>query len=224
MLSQDSRNEKLLQAAEDGDLNIIRDLFASEPYPDVDYLGPYDTTPLMKACEHGHLDVVQLLVDMGADLMTPKDHRGCLPIHDACMIRDNSKQAPLIRIFLKKDPKMIDAKTSYGASNCLQIVVSENDGELVRFLLDEKADPWITDLNGRTPWDYANNGPEASRVEAFTAFLLKQEADQLAESDDSDTEPGVLELGRCGTTRIYWNYRAAVSTLSHDVGSAIYLL
>ena len=57
-------------AARDGNLDEVRRLIEEDGTP-VDAGDRYDATPLMKAAEQGHLEVVEYLIESGADI----DHR-----------------------------------------------------------------------------------------------------------------------------------------------------
>lgn len=59
-------DEALLEAADDGDEQTIRKLFAGDTIPDVNAKDTYGITPLMLAVSNGHTEVVQALIDAGA--------------------------------------------------------------------------------------------------------------------------------------------------------------
>ena len=59
-------NNKLLEAAEKGDLKLVKELL--DQGADLEAKDKYGRRPLHNAVYYGHLEVVKLLLDRGADL------------------------------------------------------------------------------------------------------------------------------------------------------------
>ena len=67
----------LCGAAQSGDIATVREILASGQDPNV--AGPYGWTALHSACENGHIEVIRLLVENGADV-TARLNTGKTPL------------------------------------------------------------------------------------------------------------------------------------------------
>jgi len=74
-------NKKLLVAAGDGNLDIVRELLKNGAY--VNAKNNVGETALIKASEKGHKDIVDLLLAWGADWNVRTDDEGYAPLHSA---------------------------------------------------------------------------------------------------------------------------------------------
>jgi acyl-CoA-binding domain-containing protein 6 len=76
---------ELVEAAKIGDVDAIRSALARHDDVDVDYVGRSDDlwTPLHWACDGGHVDVVRVLVERGANV-DAADVDGRTALHTAC--------------------------------------------------------------------------------------------------------------------------------------------
>jgi len=83
--AEPSVNEQLLQAAENGSLEQIKDLLAKGG--DINAKNKEGEPVLMFAAEEGDLGVVKFLIDKGAD-MNAKDKNGRTAVTYACWFRD----------------------------------------------------------------------------------------------------------------------------------------
>lgn len=72
--------ERLVAAAEDGDMNSLQQLHAGGA--DVNTAGPFGRTPLLAACRHGRTSMVKWLLTVHADPNQTND-AGVTPLHMA---------------------------------------------------------------------------------------------------------------------------------------------
>lgn len=151
----------ILSAARDGDAQRIRDLLVKDStLVDADY---WYTPPLHLAVREGHLDVVKVLIEAGADTthrsldgsetladfardrshssvanyleqLNPRMFASDRPIHDAI----KSGNLDTARELLKESAQLADAPGSLGRTP-LHYAVETEDAKLVRLLLDHGA-------------------------------------------------------------------------------------
>jgi ankyrin repeat protein len=95
-------------------------------------------TPLHLAAWDGHLDVVELLLEHGANPNIQENKYGKTPLHYAVSRRLENK---------------------FGRT-LLHFTVSRRHVDVARVLLDHGADPTISDNKGRTPLDYGSDCEE----------------------------------------------------------------
>ena len=77
---QTNHDNLLHWACQNGHLQIVEHLMTKDQFNDVNSLGSHDETPLHKAVEYGHSDVVKFLIDKGAHV-NAKNGEGKMPIH-----------------------------------------------------------------------------------------------------------------------------------------------
>lgn len=118
---------------------------ARHPATDVDARTPQDESPLMLAALKGHLELVRLLLDRGADVNKP----GWTPLHYAA----TGGGAELIELLLARHA-YIDAE-SPNQSTPLMMAAMYGGPDSVQVLLDAGADPTIKNNLGLTAVDFA---------------------------------------------------------------------
>jgi hypothetical protein len=182
-------------AAEDGDLAEVQRLIGEDPSR-LNGKGPYRWTPLMRAAEGGHMEVVRWLVDQGAALHE-HDRDGCT----ALCLASKGGRTPVVRLLLERgaDPTiaddngqtpLIDAsegghletvrclldhssaaatinhRDRHGGTALLSACRTGHAG-VVKALLEMGADPAIADSDGRTPMAVAQDGNHPACIEAL---------------------------------------------------------
>ena len=128
-----TKAEQLQDAARKGDAAAVTKLI--DDGVDVNTKFRYNATALFYACDHGHLDVVQVLLDKGADLTIKDTFYGFTPL----MLAVSPAQ--------KKRPehteiaKLLIAKGAPGKDNALSGAIESDDVVLVKFILDSGGIP-----------------------------------------------------------------------------------
>lgn len=130
-------------AAQAGYINCIKLLFKKE---DINVKGSNGLTPLLLACNHYKKDVVEYLVNNGADLNFPSD-KGNTPLHAAIML----KHVEIISLLLKNKAN-VNAINNMGSSP-LHLAVGANWGNLIEHLLKNGANLDLLDNAGKKPFD-----------------------------------------------------------------------
>jgi RNA polymerase sigma factor (sigma-70 family) len=117
---------------------------------------PEGFTPLALAAHFGHLDVMRLLIDRGADLNRVARHRlAVTPLHAALFGRQ--LDAALLLIERGADVTIARGGAGWKRSGwtALHYAAGLGFGSLVKPLLDRGADPSRADDEGKTPLDVA---------------------------------------------------------------------
>lgn len=128
----------LLRAALNGHTDVVRYLLTIDA--NVNYsAGAWGFAPIHAAALSGELEIVRLLVEQGADINMQMDRANETALH--CAV-DTQKSA-IVRYLLEKDAT-VDALTKQGATPLYWATKRENNGEIVRLLLEHVADPNLT--------------------------------------------------------------------------------
>jgi len=128
-----TKAEQLQDAARKGDAAAVTKLL--DDGVDVNTKFRYNATALFYACDHGHIDVVKVLLDRGADLTIKDTFYGFTPL----MLAVNPAQ--------KKRPehteiaKLLIAKGAPGKDDALNGAIESDDAALVKFILDSGGIP-----------------------------------------------------------------------------------
>jgi len=128
---------------------------------------------LGKAAKDGHLEIVQFLLESGADVHPEKAPEGVLPIHFAAM-GGNEKIVKLL-IASKSDVNLAD---DYGIT-VLHFATLWGDKKVVELLIAKGADINVPDDDGLTPMDFTNYNndsytPNAEAAKREIADLLRK--------------------------------------------------
>lgn len=144
-------NEKLLDAAKDGNLDQVKSLI--EQGADIEAKTDNGSTPLHWAAASGHTDVANLLLEKGADIEA-KDRGGWTPLHWAAA----NGQTDIANLLLEKGAD-IDAKTNDGKTP-LHLAAYKGHTAVAEMLIEKGADLDTKDCKGRTPLDcFAKDAP-----------------------------------------------------------------
>ena len=103
------------------------------------------------ACIHGDVKLVQILLKYGANVNIKTKFEEFTPLYLATLYQREN----VVRILLKQKGIEVDAKTSRGrtALHEAAMYTSESQENILRLLLESRANRNISDKNGMTPMD-----------------------------------------------------------------------
>ncbi|MCM3881417.1 MAG: ankyrin repeat domain-containing protein [Vicinamibacterales bacterium] len=131
-----------ISAIRSGDTKSVESLISANP----DIVKAKDltgTTPLHHAAGFGTLEMMQVLLDKGADVNV-RNRRSSTPLHWA--IHDAAK----VRVLVARGAA-VNVKSIEGRTPVYQAAVLANGCDALRILLDKGADPKLATLVGQTP-------------------------------------------------------------------------
>ena len=123
-----TKAEQFLDAARKGDAVTVKKLL--DEGVDVNTKFRYNATALFYACDHGHLDVVKLLLDRGADMTAKDTFYGFTPLMLATDPAQTKKPAHA------EIAKLLILKGSPGKDAALSSAVESGDASLAKVILD----------------------------------------------------------------------------------------
>jgi ankyrin repeat protein len=123
-----SKADQLQEAARKGDAATVTHLL--DEGVDVNTKFRYGTTALFFACDHGHVDVVKVLLDRGADLTVKDSFYGFTPLMLA--VEPAQKRKP----GHTEIAKLLIAKGAPGKEEALSAAAGQGDAVLAKFILD----------------------------------------------------------------------------------------
>jgi hypothetical protein len=123
-----SKADQLQDAARKGDAAAVKTLL--DEGVDVNTTFRYGTTALFFACDHGHIDVVKVLLDKGADLTVKDSFYGTTPLMAA--ISPAQKRRPEHT----EIAKLLIARGAPGKEDALTAVVEDGNAALTKFILE----------------------------------------------------------------------------------------
>ena len=123
-----TKAEELSAAARKGDAATVKRLLDEGVDPNTKYR--YGVTPLFYACDHGHLDVVKVLLDHGAEVNVKDTFYGMTPLILA--LGPAQKKTPAHT----EIAKLLIAKGAQGKDQALSTAVSEGDAAMAKVVAD----------------------------------------------------------------------------------------
>ena len=135
---------ELWERARHGDLDALKRL-VEEEYAEVNAKNEHNKTALYYACENGHTELAQYLLDNGASV-----HLGDIPLTVAV----RNKHLSVVELLLTHGahPGALEEDVKYSSRHKLPLHIAADDKncELVELLLKHGANVDITDYNGHT--------------------------------------------------------------------------
>ena len=183
---------ELYQATENNNLNVVKSILSSGMVDTNCIWKPYGRTPLVWAAHKGHKEVVQLLLERGAE---PNIANSCgdTPLLKAAYRGHND----VVQLLLDEgaDPNKVNTE---GATPLLW-AAAHGKKDVVRLLLDRGADPNKAEQRGQTPLHWA----AAKGHQDVVQQLLLRGADKNAVAASGSTPLNLAQtFGRTAIVRI----------------------
>lgn len=159
----DGKLTELLEACETCNLDVAKEIL-SEGNVDVNAPGPDGDKPLNIACLYGHTEMVQLLLENGADAAKVNEMDGSTPHHDAAA----GGYLEILKLLVEKAPEALKICDEDG-DTVLHNAARGDHKEVVEYLLSQGADPKAKNSEGNTPEQEA----EEEEVKAVLAAATK---------------------------------------------------
>ncbi|MEM9526522.1 MAG: ankyrin repeat domain-containing protein [Bacteroidota bacterium] len=199
-----------MQAIYEGQEELVAYFLEKEEFTDLNQTDEHDFTPLMAAASENHEEVVQLLIDAGADVNFVNAHGWTALIeaadegsHESAIVlieagadvnlkgKNNSRSAlamaaseghmDVFRLLVSNGADVLSMKG--GGQHPLHEAAKEGEIRAVRTIIQLGSEVDVTDENGRTPLSYA---AEEGQLEVAEA-LLKAGADAGAKDSEGRT-------------------------------------
>jgi ankyrin repeat protein len=138
----------LMKAVQKNDAARVKTLIAEGA--NVDELDPNGDAPLVMAAYLGHADIVQMLLEAGADLTAVDPGMKATALHAAAYAGRTEAARLLIRYGIDIDKQ--GPKNGYTA---LHDAIWQNNVETARVIIDAGADLTLRSHSGETPLDFA---------------------------------------------------------------------
>lgn len=147
MPAQEQVSDALYIACRNAQTEVVRFLLCKQP--DLSFRAFLGGTPLHWAHFGGSRDVVELLEQQGADVSARDDALGCTPRSFGICVPCNWGFTFLVRARLAEDPTLVNIMD--GRTSPLHEAVKNNRLEVVKFLLDNGANPSLLNGDGKSP-------------------------------------------------------------------------
>jgi hypothetical protein len=178
----DTKADELSAAARRGDAAAVKKLLDEGVDPNTKFR--YDVTALTYACDHGHLEVVKVLLAHGADINVKDTFYGSTPLRLA--ISPAQKKRPEHT----EIAKLLIAKGAEGKDEALSSAASDGDTPIVKAVLD----------SGNVPPSVLSDALESARANNKTDTVALLEKAGAKPYEDFKIDPAQL-AGYAGTYR-----------------------
>ncbi len=160
-------SDALYIACRNGHADVVRFLLAKQP--DLSFRAYMGGTPLHWAYFGGSREVIDLLLQAGADPATRDEGLGCTPRAFGICVPANWGIVGNVRARLTDDPalaNLMDGHTSplHEAARCGHV-------DIVRLLLEAGAEPMLSNGDGKTPLELAIEHERSAVVEALRSVM-----------------------------------------------------
>ncbi len=155
----------LHKAANFGQIEIVQnllDLFPSK----IDSFDHDGWTPLHLASFSGHVHVVELLIQKGANLnLESLNEKGYMPVHAAA----HGRNAAVVAMLIRKGA-YVDAQDGMGHT-AMHIAAQNGDTRIIDILVRYGARIDVRDKQGQTPLDMALNANRQAAADLLQMYL-----------------------------------------------------
>jgi serine/threonine-protein phosphatase 6 regulatory ankyrin repeat subunit B len=159
---------RLVDAAEKGDLATVTTLLDEHGATIINQKNPHGWMALTWAAHAGHSDMVELLLDRGADIDAKDGYHMSALIQAAA-----EKHRDVVELLLKKRASTEGQDKANGMTALMWAVANEGSKEIVEMLLEHGADFEVEDNEGETALMQAEHGEDE------IADLLRQWPEKL---------------------------------------------
>ena len=161
-MASDTQSQ-LLQLCTDSNLSALKDLVTKQALNPIEVKDPSGLTLLHLACQHGHLDIVQYLINdqnCNPETTIPNGHT---PLHIAC----KSGHLHIVKCLIT-DHKCNPHCTDNDGYTPLHAASESGNTETVKYLITEQGcDPQVSDSNSSTPLHYASESGHLDIVQCL---------------------------------------------------------
>jgi len=154
--------DRLHEYAENGDLLKVQAFLKDNPEADI--LDECQWSPLMKAAQYGHKDIVNVLLLQGADVQQ-QDKGDYTPL----LLAASTNRAEIVKILIQQGARINHQENTMGWTALIWASKS-NHVETVNVLLQHQADQTITDFSGKTARDWAVKNAHQRVVALFDSL------------------------------------------------------
>lgn len=155
-------NLNLFEAGAVGHLEMVKENLTAHP-SQIDNYSPDGFTVLGLACYFGHKNVVEYLLNRGADVNLPSDNgMRVAPLHSSVA----NKNLGITALLLEHGAD-VNAKQALGVTP-LHSAAHQGDPDMIKLLLDHEADTNAEMENGKKPVDFAKG---ATNTEVMALLL-----------------------------------------------------
>ena len=160
LIEKEEKEKKLWDMSDLGKTSEVKKLVSAGGWMNMNCVARwYQSTPLHQAAKHGHTDVVQVLLDGGAE-PDKTNCAGYTPLHKVLLAFSDKARTDVVKLLL--DGGAQPNKEDSNGCTPLHLAAKYGRKEMVEQLLERGADPYKTDLTpglpigwGRTPLQYA---------------------------------------------------------------------
>ena len=172
---------------DDNTARLVQMTVPSVPRPDVDGRDDMGNTLLLLAIQYKAHDVMETLINMGADV-NARNHAGSCCLHYACHYETFSEDT--VRLLVSSGAAVTFAEeAAQGGLTPLHYAAETGHEAVCKFLVGKGADPAKRDAYGRTPPDCARDAGQDACAEAFAGFEV---------SGAARRRPGTAKVGGGG--------------------------
>jgi ankyrin repeat protein len=193
---------KFAIAIEDGNLGAIKALVESGAHPDtlIEY-GVHKITPLMKACHHGEQEIVQYLLDKGANV-NAADDQGDTALYTAVLAR----RVEIVRVLISRGAK-VNMRNLRGLTPIASAAWAGST-QIVKILADAGAD-LRAETHGLTPLMLAASAGDIETIQLLVK--LGAPVNQASTGGDTTALISAIDSGKTAAVQALISLKADVN-------------